>query len=544
MKQLFFAFFLLAGLVAHAQPTAWAFTFPISDANGVMDVATDGNGYVYVTGRFTGALELGATRLTGAGLCLFIAKCNANGRVLRVTKLGATTDVLPRSIVVDKAGNCYVTGNFLGTLRYNRGQQQITSASKEGGGAVFLLKCAPSGSVSWVRQADGGRNLDEQNSYCSGTGVAVDRAGNSYVTGAVTGANIRFGPLTFGPRLYQGFLASYSRQGRLRWARVFSALPGSFGTSPGGGVAVDNAGSCYLAGNTAGGWQLDGISLLNANGSNNYLARFEARQGRLLWALAVPGESNGGAIATDQLGDVCVGGSFSGKAAFGNITLTSAGEADGFVARYDPDGALDWATALGGPGYDGVSDLAIDQKSRQVFTTGLMNFTAQGTNQSFLARLNSDGRVEQQELVGGPGTSSGGTLAIDGKSNVYTAGVFTGSCRFGAIALSGAFTQSYFGRYGSGLKPHKDADVLSGPEISIFPNPAQSQFTLRLAGQEQAARATLYNQQGRAVANHALQPTASFTDVAFDTSALPDGLYLLRLESDQKATTRVVKVEH
>jgi hypothetical protein len=51
-------------------------------------------------------------------------------------------------------------------------------------------------------------------------------------------------------------------------------------------------------------------------------------------------------------------------------TLVSAGEEDLFVARYDPQGALLWATAAGGPTYDAVRGLAVTAGGDIVVTGG------------------------------------------------------------------------------------------------------------------------------------------------------------------------------
>lgn len=106
-------------------------------------------------------------------------------------------------------------------------------------------------------------------------------------------------------------------------------------------------------------------------------------------------------------------------------------------------------------------------------------------------------------------------------------------------------THSYFARYGSRMhnRDEDEDDHRMQQVVSLFPNPAQQQFTLRVVNGERAGQATLYNQMGMRVATHALQ-AAPAAEVGFDTSALPDGLYVLRLESQGTHTTHLVKVQH
>lgn len=545
MKSLILALLLLASLSGRAQTRAWNYVLPLTDLNGVTDVATDNDGNFYTTGRFTGSMRLGdrLLRSNGPGPCLYVAKCSASGELLHLTQLEGATDVLPRSIAVDKAGNTYVTGSFLGTFTYNRGQQ-FSSRTADSGSDVFLLKCNAAGIVRWIRQADG--NQSGIYGYSTGTGVAVDNAGNSYITGSASGLDIRFEDLSFGPGRYQGFVASYTRRGELRWARVLADAPqsGGFSSGGGGGVAVGPAGECYLSGTSGRGWALDGTTVPGSPGGNLYLARFDTRQGQLVWAQTVAGQGSGGAIGTDKHG-VYLGGNFTGTAGFGRFLLASAGDADGFVARYTSEGRIEWATAVGGTNYEAVNDLAVDQKSRKVTLTGLYNFTTQSTNEAFLASVSSTGQLQQLELVAGPGTSSGGKLAIDGRDNVYTTGVFTGNCLFGPVGLrGGTSTQGYLGRYGGRPLRHDDVSALPTPGITLFPNPAQNQLTLQLTGREHAGQARLYNPQGRVVAEQALPTAAARAEVIFDTTALPNGSYVLRLETNAQIITRLVAVQH
>src|SRR5204863_7415507 len=71
------------------------------------------------------------------------------------------------------------------------------------------------------------------------------------------------------------------------------------------------------------------------------------------WALGVGSadfdSANG--LALDGSGNVYVSGYFTGTTDFdpgpGTVALTATGSSDNFVAKYAPDGLLQWATGLG-----------------------------------------------------------------------------------------------------------------------------------------------------------------------------------------------------
>jgi len=530
---------------------------PVKGVDGVRDVATGPDGAIYVTGRFTGSLQLGVSsiRSNSTGECLYIARCKPSGKVLRITILTDATEVRPSRIVVDKAGNSYVTGSYRGMLTYRNGRTStsITTISKDnrsGNTNAFLVKCGANGKVVWLRQAGSADPVDGASPASVG-GLAVDRAGNSYIAGGSSIGNFKFGPnLTVKGSRFQGFVASYDREGQARWARIFMSTPSGFGTSGAGGVVVDDNGNCYVSGFCLRNLTLDGITLLNPN-NNGFLAHFDSQQGKLLWALSTPGDNGNQAIAIDKMGDVYIGGQFTATVTFDQShSLTSAGNRDGFVARYDPNGELDWATALGGANDDQVSSIAVEQKSRNVFVTGVLddkgtpNLPDRTSSRAFLAQLGSEGQILQLEKVKGPGGSRGERLATDGRGNTYTIGTFTGSCGFGRVRLNSPELQQYFAYFRSAPQ-HKAVESPSSPlAFDIYPNPAQDQFTLRLTNQELTGRATLYNHLGLAVADRTFQPGPNFVDLPFNTATLPDGLYVLRLTNSKTVTTRTVVVQH
>lgn len=555
MKQLFLLLLLFVGLTARAQTPGWTFVHAIHDLNGVMDVATDPSGNYYVTGRFYNSLTLGATQLSAPGLCLYIAKCKPSGEVLQVTKVLASVDAIPYSLAVDASGEAYVTGAFRGTLIDGTGRQLTSRTQQDGqpGEDVFILKSGRNGTVQWLRQISSTRPYYYYYSSNQGQSIAVDHAGNSYVTGTVSGTTVQFDPkTTFSDRYSQAFLASYSAKGELRWARVVEGVtpqgpdftPGSM--SNGGAVVVNQSGEVYLSGTTYGGWRLDGSTVLHADYSNNvYLARFEATKGRLLWANATPGVGDGRSLALAGKGEVYLADSFYGTVRFGSSTLTSQGSTDIFVARYDDKGRALYAASLGTATGDYPGDLAADASSGRVFLTGVRNLSTDfpSTSQAFLTGLDPQLRTLKTELVGGPGTSSGAGLALDKHNNIYTTGIFTGTAEFGSLTVSSPYTAAYVARYGS--HQTRPASPKTNQAVNIYPNPASSHFRLTLenAADNPPVRATLYNSFGQAITEQKTAPVGPNMEASFSTAGLPRGIYVLRLEYKQETVSRSITVE-
>src|SRR5437764_462723 len=113
--------------------------------------------------------------LAAFGLC----HCPANAQppVFKwVEQNGSSLDDFGRGIAVDSAGNTYVTGSFHDVAAF--GSIDLVSS---GGYDVFVAKYDKEGKVLWANQA-GGSNFDDY-----GLGIALDVAGNCYVTGAFSG---------------------------------------------------------------------------------------------------------------------------------------------------------------------------------------------------------------------------------------------------------------------------------------------------------------------------------------------------------------------
>jgi fibronectin type 3 domain-containing protein len=165
----------------------------------------------------------------------------------------------------------------------------------------------------------------------------------------------------------------------------------------------------------------------------------------------------GMAIAADSAGNSYVTGDFNGSAAFGSITLNSAGTRDVFVAKYGVNGTVAWAKRFGGP-YDDIGESIAVDASGNVVVTGRFQGTADlgagmasaGGYDIFLAKYSGiDGRLLWSKRIGGTGSDEGAAVAVDSSGNIFLTGQFFGSVDFGGGAATNAssYVQAFLAKY-------------------------------------------------------------------------------------------------
>ena len=215
-------------------------------------IAVDASGNAYVTGD-TGSADFpttaGAFQTTYPGFGSgFATKLNPTGTALIYsTYLGSTSGpTRPRGIAIDGSGNAYVTGQAQ-SANYPTTFGSFRKGYCGGFSDAFVTKLSADGSSLVYSTYLCGSGNDSDDAF----GIAVDSAGNAYVTGYTTSDAFPTTADAYATNRAGGedtFLTKINPAGS---ALVYSTFLGGANSDDGSaGIAVDNAGHAYVAGAT------------------------------------------------------------------------------------------------------------------------------------------------------------------------------------------------------------------------------------------------------------------------------------------------------
>jgi hypothetical protein len=281
--------------------------------------------------------------------------------------------------------------------------------------------------------SDPGQSL-VYSTYLGGTGndkawdIAVDGAGNVYVTGATTSLDF---PTTQGAydASYNGdpfdaFVTKLSADGK---TLLYSTYFGGTNEDWAEGIAVDSSSSVYIAGKT---YSPDfpitpgALDRTLNGGRDGFVAKLNATGDGLVYSTYLGGDSWDYCfcLAIDEVGSAYVGGFTHGDFPItpGAAQPDFGGLGDGFAVKLSPDGSrMLYSTYLGGPDYESIPGIAVDD-------AGNAYLGGRG-----VAKLNADGSafIYHNEFVYQTllASASLSEIAVDEAGNVYGVGWTTTS---------------------------------------------------------------------------------------------------------------------
>ncbi|MBP6973896.1 MAG: SBBP repeat-containing protein, partial [Syntrophorhabdus sp.] len=316
-------------------------------------IAVDNDGNIYVTGY--SSATWGAPINPHSGWSdIVVLKLNSSGALLWHTFHGSSSNDDGQGIAVDKDGNVYVTG--VSTAAWG-----TPIAPHSGAHDIVVLKLDSTGTRLW-NTFYGSNNTD------IGSGIAVDKDGNVYVTGysyATWGS-----PITPHSGGWDIAVLKLDSSG----TRLWHTFHGSNEYDYGYGIAVDNDGNVYVTGTSIAAW---GTPITPHSGLTDMVVLKLGSSGTLLWHTFYGSneEDYGSGIAVDNDGNVYVTG--ISTAAWGTPMNPHSGNYDIAVLKLNSSGNLLWHTFYGSDGYDYGQGIAVD-KDGNVYVTG-RSYAAWGT---------------------------------------------------------------------------------------------------------------------------------------------------------------------
>lgn len=321
-----------------------------------------------------------------------------------------------------------------------------------------------------------------------GEGIAVDLLGNTYVVGQFSGT-VNFSPtvsITSSENV-DYFLAKFSASGEPVWAiRAGGGL-----TERGYGVALDNKGYVYTTGHYFATTNFHGTPLTSAGNLDNFVAKYDT-SGNLIWIRDGKSVSqvSSKSLAVDLDGNVYVSGYFGSATVdslnFDGVKITTNGQRDIFLAKYNNDGQIQWAVSAGGALSDEEArSTAVDHLGNVIITGRFVdtaNFSgtqliSNGSGDIFVAKYNSIGNLLWVVNAGGPKADRGESVDVDALGNIYVVGFFDSIATFGSVQFEDSTKkeEAFIAKYDpdgnliwlrSGGGP--SADVANG--LKVMPN--------------------------------------------------------------------------
>jgi hypothetical protein len=411
-------------------------------------VAADADGNLVVAGwtSSTNFPVTAAARQTqfGGSVDAFVAKFGGNGSYLIFcTFLGGNGDDRAMGLALDSSGNIYLTGH---TASANFPVASAVQKTLSGTEDAFVMKLNPAGAKILYSTYLGGSGVD------AGNAIALDSYGDAYVGGDTSSTNFPVvgGVTTANQGGQDGFIAKLTAAGTaIVYSTYLGGAAADhiagIAVNPAGNAYV--TGSTFSTNfpvsqaaqpNSGGNQDAFVTELLPAG--NGFV--FSTYLGGSSGYAGLPEE--GQAIAVDTAGNIYVAGTTSSLnfPVTGNAVQAAfaGGNLDAFLTQYTPGGQkVNYSSYLGGSGLDLVNAIAVDAfgyvtVAGDTSSSDFPNVRGvqkqfNGNYDAFITKFLFSGTtctLINSNYLGGSGSDTATGVALDRNGNALIAG-FTGS---------------------------------------------------------------------------------------------------------------------
>ena len=415
-------------------------------------VTLDNSGNVYLAGTFQDTVDFdpgtGTTNLISSNEeDGYIQKLDSSGKLEWVKPITSTGEIKIEDMIRDKAGNLYITGSFSGKADFDPGNG-VKYITAKGGSFdiyyIFIAKLNASGNLVWAKAMKGNNGIG------TGRAIAVDQAGNVYLSGDFIG-KVDFDPGSGSRELTSNgdsdiFVQKLSSSGSLIWAH---AIGGSdFDQSL--DITLDTKGNVYFTGFFSKTVDLNpggNVDKVTSNGKDDaFLIKLNSNgQYQFGYKMGSAKIDIGRSLFSNGQGKLFLMGSFGETVDFdpgtGTNKLTAKGDADIFIQQINTKGELEWLKAIGGPSFDAVNQATMNSNG-DIFLTGEYEdsivfdngakLVSNGSKDVLMVKINPKGKVRLARSIGSSGWDVGRSIAGNKNGDIFVTGWFKRTMTFGS----------------------------------------------------------------------------------------------------------------
>jgi hypothetical protein len=325
--------------------------------------------------------------------------------------LGGSRADFGSGIAVDSSGAAYVVGATVSLdFPITAGAYQTMNREPY---ELFITKVNPAGSAMVYSTYLGGHGTDSPTGQAT-AGIAVDSAGNAYVSGGTTSFDFPTTPGSYQPSMRGSWEAFITKLNPAGSALVYSTYLGGSDTDASYAIALDSAGNAYVTGlTTSNDFPTTALApqRIRAGDNDAFVAKLSADGSALVYSTYLGGTTTdlGTAIAVDPLGNAYVSG-FTDSSDLpvtpGAFQPTYGGRRDTFIAKLNPSGSsFVYCTFLGGTDDDAhvtgdiFGGIAADSSGNAYVTgttssidfptsPGAFQSMLRGSNNAFVTKIN------------------------------------------------------------------------------------------------------------------------------------------------------------
>ena len=338
---------------------AWSNVILSNGYNLATSIAATQDGDILVAGHFEQDVDFGKdadgnqVTFTATGLYdLFFARYSHDGVLLWAKRAGDTGNIQDTGIAIS-ASDFYLSGTFGGNVKFGEADNLVSLSSPDKKYDAFVARFDEFGDLIWVQQVSSVFPEDFSLSIVSTNGGPVIAGEFAH--------SVTFDPTSSFALLADdqtdAFVAKYTPDGKFLWA-----------TKLGGEGAIHS-----LVG-------FDNGDLLVTGGiSNKIFVKKLLSDGSDEWTKEIGPTDHfamGTAVTTALNGKFAIAGILKGTVTFGagksSVELVGEGESSIFIAKYNQDATLEWATVSSNADESTILDISM-LRDGTIFATGAIS---------------------------------------------------------------------------------------------------------------------------------------------------------------------------